>query len=441
MQIDHRVERVNTIVIGGGQAGLSTGYHLQRRGVPFLILDACDRVGDVWRRRWDSLRLFTPARYAGLDGMRFPAPPHSFPTKDEMADFLETYARTFALPVRSGVRVERLSRQDTGFLVVAGAERFEAENVIVAMSHYQRPRIPPFAADLAPDIVQMHSAEYRGPSQLRPGGVLLVGAGNSGAEIALEVARSHETWLAGRDPGHVPFRIDGFLARWLLVRLVLRVLFHRILTVATPLGRAVRPKVLHVGGPLIRVKPKDLDAAGIQRAGRVVGVRNGLPLLADGRVLDVANVIWCTGFHPGFSWIDLPVFGPDGEPQHDRGVVRDQPGLFFVGLHFLYAFSSTMIHGVGRDAARIAAEVSRGRRIDSQPMARSRYSADAMGRARSSSATTRAGRADAPVRRPHAAPRWLSGSRGASARDRDAVPGEPADRTLSASDGSSLRRG
>ena len=358
MQTAHRAERVNTIVIGGGQAGLSTGYHLKRRGVPFLILDAGDRVGDVWRQRWDSLRLFTPARYAGLDGMPFPAPPHSFPTKDEMGDFLESYARKFALPVRCGMRVERLSRQGSGFLVVAGTQRFEAENVVVAMSHYQRPRVPAFAAELSPDIVQIHSLDYRSPQQLRPGRVLVVGAGNSGAEIAIEAARTHETVMAGRDPGHIPFRIEGWAARVLLVRLVLRVLFHRVLTVATPIGRAVRPKVLHVGGPLIRVKPVDLDGAGVRRAPRVVGIRNGLPLLADGRVLEVANVIWCTGFHPGFSWIDLPVFGTDGEPQHDRGVAAGQPGLFFVGLHFLYAFSSTMIHGVGRDAERIAAAVA-----------------------------------------------------------------------------------
>jgi len=358
MGTERQVERVNTIVIGGGQAGLSTGYHLQRMGVPFVILDACDRVGDVWRQRWDSLRLFTPARYAGLDGMPFPAPPHSFPTKDEMADFLESYARTFSLPVRSGVRVDRLSRQGTGFLVVAGDRRFEADSVVVAMSHYQRPRVPPFAAQLEPGIVQLQSSEYRSPGQLKPGGVLVVGAGNSGAEIAIELAASHETWLAGRDTGHVPFRIDGFAARVLLVRLVLRVLFHRILTVATPIGRALRPKVLHVGGPLIRVKPADFSSARIERVSRVAGVRNGRPVLEDGRVLDVANVIWCTGFHPGFSWIDLPVFGPDGEPQHERGVVPGQPGLYFVGLHFLYAFSSTMIHGVGRDAARLAGAVA-----------------------------------------------------------------------------------
>ena len=358
MRNESQTERVNTVVIGAGQAGLSVGYHLSQRGVPFVILDAGTRVGDQWRHRWDSLRLFTPARFAGLDGMTFPAPPHYFPTKDEMGDFLERYATTFRLPVRLATRVERVSRQGNGFLVIAGDQRFEAENVVIAMANFQRPRTPPFAKELNRNIVQIHSYDYRNPSQLRDGDVLVVGAGNSGAEIALETSRGHNTWMSGRDVGHVPFAIDGLAARLLLFRLVLRVLFHRILTIATPFGRAMRPKVLHVGGTLVRTKPRDLDTAGVRRVPRVAGVQNGLPVLDDGRVLDVANIVWCTGFHPGFSWLDLPVFGPDGDPQHERGIVASHPGLYFVGLHFLYAFSSTMIHGVGRDAERIAAHVA-----------------------------------------------------------------------------------
>jgi putative flavoprotein involved in K+ transport len=350
----HTAEQLNTIVIGGGQAGLSVGRHLAQLGVPFVILDASKRIGDTWRHRWDSLRIFTPARHAGLDGMPFPAPPFSFPTKDEMGDYLEAYARRFALPVRSGVRVDRVSRLGEKFVVVAGDQRFEAENVVVAMSSYQRPRVPPFAAELDRGIVQLHSFDYRNPAQLQPGDALIVGAGNSGAEITRELVKTHTTWLAGRDTGHVPFRIDGLAARLVLTRLMLRVVFHRILTVATPIGRKVRTKVLHGAAPLIRVKPRDLIAAGVRRVPRVLGVRNGLPILEDGRVLNVANVIWCTGFDPAFSWIDLPVFDADGEPRHERGVVAQEPGLYFVGLHFLYAFSSEMIHGVGRDAARIA---------------------------------------------------------------------------------------
>jgi putative flavoprotein involved in K+ transport len=361
-EADMKTERIDTVVVGGGQAGLSVGYHLKERGVQFVILDASSRIGDAWRNRWDSLHLFTPAKFSGLDGMRFPAPPNSFPSKDAMGEYLERYARHFQLPVRSGVRVERLSRLGDRFLVVAGEQRFEADNVVVAMSGWQRPRVPAFASELNPRIVQIHTFDYRNPSQLQPGGVVVVGAGNSGAEIALDVVPGHETWLAGPDTGHVPFRIEGLVARVLLVRLVLRVVFHRILTVKTPIGRKVRAKMLHHGEPLVRTKPQDLVAAGVKRVPRVVRIEGGLPVLEDGRKLDVSNVIWCTGFHSGFSWIDLPVFDANGDAQHDSGVVTGEPGLYFVGLKFLYAASSSAVHGVGRDAARIADRISATRR-------------------------------------------------------------------------------
>lgn len=350
-------ERFNTVVIGGGQAGLSVGYHLRKHRIPFVILESHLRIGDSWRHRWRSLRLFTPARFNGLDGMPFPAAPHYFPTKDEMGDYLESYARRFSLPVRTGVTVERLSRAGTGFLIATSAGTIEASNVVVAMATYQKPRVPAFATELDPAIVQMHSSEYQDPSALRPGSVLLVGAGNSGAEIAMEVARTHRTWMAGRDVGHVPFDIGGLPARLFLARFVLRFVFHRVLTTSTPAGRMARPRVLIEGGPLIRQRPRDLSGAGVMRAPRVVGVHDGRPLLADHQVLDVANVIWCTGFEPGFSWIDMPVHGLH-EPLHERGIVKSVPGLYFVGLHFLYAFSSTMIHGVGRDAAFVARDIA-----------------------------------------------------------------------------------
>lgn len=358
--MSEQITTVDTVVVGGGQAGLAVGYHLSRRRVPFVILDASARVGDSWRQRWDSLRLFTPASFDGLPGRPFPASAFAFPTKDAMADYLEDYARHFELPVRSGVRVERLSRRDDRFLVVTSAGRYDAEHVVVAMANYQRPRVPPFAGELDPEIRQLHSFDYRHQGQLQPGPVLVVGAGNSGAEIAIETVARHRTILAGQDVGQIPFRIAGTAARLGLVRLVLRVIFHRVLTVATPIGRRVRTKVLHGSGPLIRTRRPELAAAGVERAPRVAGVRDGRPLLEDGRVLDVANVVWCTGYHPGFSWIDLPVFDQMGDARHERGIVPDERGLYFVGLHFLYALSSTMIHGVGRDAERIASAIAGG---------------------------------------------------------------------------------
>jgi putative flavoprotein involved in K+ transport len=356
-------ERIQTVVIGGGQAGLSVGYHLARRGLPFVILDANDRIGDSWRARWDSLRLFTPARFDGLPGMPFPAPPYSFPTKDEMADYLESYAAKFRLPVRNGVRVDRLTRHGDGFRVVAGDIVIDADNVVVAMANFQNGRVPAFASELDPSIVQLHSSDYRSPTQLRDGSVLIVGAGNSGAEIAMEVCRSHRTYVAGRSTGQVPFRTNRFTAQF-IIPILFRVVFHRVLSVATPIGRKARRKALAMGGPLIRVKAQDLAAAGVERAGRMTGVRNGMPVVDGGDVRAVKNVIWCTGFDPGFSWIDIPIHGAV-EPAHVRGVVPEVPGLFFVGLHFLSAMSSVMIHGVGRDAGRIAGHIAARARVQS----------------------------------------------------------------------------
>jgi len=349
----HESKRIQTIVIGGGQAGLSVGYHLAKRGIPFLILDANQRIGDAWRNRWDSLRLFTLARYTGLPGFPFPARGYAFPTKEQMADYLESYAERFQLPVRTGVRVDGLSREGDYFVVTAGGLSFEAQQVVVAMANYQTPRVPVFARDLDPTILQMHSHGYRNPGQLKEGGVLVVGVGNSGADIGMEVVRSHKTWISGKESGHIPFPIDSALSRFFLVRLV-RFFGHHVLTMSTPIGRKLRPKLLGRAAPLVRVKPEDLTAAGIERVPRVIGVRNGRPLLADDRVLDVANVIWCTGYDPGFSWIDLPIFGEDGRPMHERGVVTHAPGIYFVGLHYLYSMTSATVIGVGRDAERIA---------------------------------------------------------------------------------------
>jgi putative flavoprotein involved in K+ transport len=350
-------ERVETVVIGAGQAGLATGYHLALRGRQFVILDANQRIGDAWRTRWDSLRLFTPARYNGLPGWPFPAPAWSYPTKDEVADYLEAYAARFELPVRTGVRVDRLSREADRYVVAAGERRFQADQVVVASGAYQRPRIPTFAPELDPGIVQLHSSRYRDPSQLQEGGALVVGAANSGTEIALEVSGDHQTWLSGRHPGQEPFGTGSRKDR--LVLPVVWFMASHVLTVRTPMGRTVRQKFHGRGIPLARANRERLDrATGIQRVPRTTGVRGGLPVLDDGRVLEVANVVWCTGFVPDFGWIDLPVFDQDGAPRHDRGIVGAEPGLYFVGLLFLYALSSPLVGGVGRDAEHIAEHIA-----------------------------------------------------------------------------------
>jgi putative flavoprotein involved in K+ transport len=361
-------ENIDTVIIGAGQAGLAVGYHLTRPGGPsFVILETNDRVGDPWRRRWDSLRLFTPGRYDGLPGLRFPGPAWSFPTKDEMAGYLEGYARRFDLPVRTGVRVDRVRRQDDRYVVACGDTRYVAANVVVATGAYQAPRIPGFAAGLDPAIVQMHSCEYRNLSQLREGPVLVVGAANTGAELALEASRhGHQTWLSGRDVGQeTPFRPGSLPDR--VVTPPFWFLLSRVLTSRTPVGRRLRRTYSTVGTPLVRIKPKDLAAAGVARVPRTAGVRDGLPVLDDGRVLDVSNVLWCTGFRPDLGWIDLPVLDGHGSPVHERGVVAAYPGLYFVGRFFLHSLTSSLVGGVGRDAGYIARHlVSRHRRLKAE---------------------------------------------------------------------------
>jgi putative flavoprotein involved in K+ transport len=349
--------QVETVVIGGSQAGLAVGYHLQRRGLPFAIVDENDRIGDAWRNRWDTLRLFTPARYDGLPGMPFPGPSSAYPSKDEVADYLEAYARKFALPIRTGVKVNRVSAAGDRFHVFYREEALSAGNVVVATGAFSNPRIPTFATELRRDIVQLHSSRYRNRSQLQDGGVLVVGAGNSGAEIALELAGRHQIWLSGPDTGQEPTRAgsipDQFFTpiMWLIATR---------LTVRTWAGRKLRDHFLDPprGIPLGRARRKDIIAAGIERVGKTTAVRDGYPMLEDGRTLEVSNVIWCTGYTPDFSWIDLPLSTRRGWPIQDRGIVESVPGLYFMGLLFLYSLSSALLGGVGRDAAYIADHIA-----------------------------------------------------------------------------------
>jgi len=347
-------EHFDTAIIGAGQAGLAAAYHVKQRGRTPVVLDENERVGDAWRKRWDSLRLFTPAKYDGLPGWRFPAPGRSFPTKDEMADYMEAYVSRFEIGVRTGVKIDRLSKQDGHFVISAGSDRFEADNVIVATGSHRVPRLPDFARDLDPRIVQLHSSEYRSPAQLREGPVLIVGLGNSGAEIGIELVRTRPTWLSGKPHGEIP--VPHGSRRFRVAFRVLRLFWHRVLTKSNPIGRKLGPQAGK--DPLIRTKTKHLEQAGVDRVGRVVGLRNGLPLLDDDRVLDVPNVVWCTGFREEFSWIDLPIFDESGKPRHERGVVQAEPGLYFVGLIFQYSVTSDVLPGVGRDAEYVAKHIS-----------------------------------------------------------------------------------
>jgi putative flavoprotein involved in K+ transport len=290
--------------------------------------------------------------------MRFPAPRSSYPTKDQVADYLETYAERFGLPVHTGTKVDAVRREGDGYRVVSASGSWRAENVVVATSAYHTPSVPSFASDLEPGILQFHSKDYRRPGQLQAGDTLVVGAGNSGAEIAMELSRSHRIWLSGRDTGQEPVSASGTLRDRLVTPLIWIVANH-VLRTTNPLGRKVRSHFLDPprGIPLARVRRRDLLDAGVERVPRTAGVEGGRPVLDDGRVLDVRNVVWCTGFRPDFGWVELPVFGDYGFPRHERGVVPMQPGLYFVGLPFQSALASSLIGGVGRDARYVAERI------------------------------------------------------------------------------------
>ena len=347
----------DTIVIGAGQAGLAAGYHLTKRGKPFLIIDSADRVGGSWTNRWDSLRLFTPATRDSLPGLELGGG-FSFPTAAELLDYMERYAGHFALPLRLGVTVDGLFRENGGFRVTAGGEVFDAANVILATGEHRIPKVPTFAADLGGDIVQLHSSEYRNPGQLNPGTVLIVGAGNSGVEIGVEVAQTHPVLLAGRNVGQLPIDTRNWQGK-LLFPLIWWAWEH-VLTEQKKPGRKVQAEALKGHGePLIRQKEKDIKAAGITRTARIVGVVDGRPQTEEGELLDVADVIWATGFASDFAWLDLPGLDSSGRLDTDRGAVKGQPGLYVLGQLFQYMFNSHTVGGVGKDAAYVVQQLDR----------------------------------------------------------------------------------
>ncbi|HVS49108.1 MAG TPA: NAD(P)-binding domain-containing protein, partial [Candidatus Dormibacteraeota bacterium] len=324
-------EHFEVVVVGGGQAGLGVGFQLARRNINFVILDAYPRVGEAWRKRWESLRLFTPARLDSLPGTPFPDRAGALPTKDEMANYLESYADHHKLPIRLGIHVDALSREGDRYVLTADNRRFEADQVVVATGGHPNPQRPDYAAELDQTIVQLHSSDYRDPSQLQDGDVLVVGAGNSGAEIALDAVQQHRVWLAGRATGTVSPVLYSRPSWWLATKLV---------TTKTSMGRKMATQLRTKGTPLVRIRESDFATAGIARVPRVEGVEGGKPRLHDGRPLDVRNVVWCTGFKHDYGWIQLPAAAGGHVPAHERGVVPAEPGLYFIGLPFQFGHNS-----------------------------------------------------------------------------------------------------
>jgi len=351
-----RVSQLDAVVIGGGQAGLAAGYHLRQLGCRFEVLEARPRLGDQWRERWDSLRLFTPARYSHLPGLTLQLPPKSYPTKDQFADYLDGYARHFDLPVRTGIRVLRLSPTSGGFTLETSAGKRRSRTVIVATGPNTRPVVPAMAAALDPAVVQLHSSAYRRPEQLPEGPVVVVGAGTSGAEIALELAGSgRPVHLSGRPTPHIPDAVFRFAgpAYWAFI--------NRVLTLDTPIGRKVAERFHDRGAPLIRISIEDVTAAGVALLPRLTAVVDGAPVFGEVAIGKPAAVVWATGFVPDLDWLPQAPVDRHGQPVTRRGTLDAVPGIGFVGFPFQFSLASALIGGVGRDAGQVVTALISGR--------------------------------------------------------------------------------
>ncbi len=333
-------DRYEVAVIGGGQAGLAMGYFLAKQGRHFTILEASDSIGAAWRSRWDSLVLFTPRPYDSLPGLPFPGDPDGYPGRDEVITYLEKYASTSELPVQLNSAVQSVAAAVGGFILDLGTRTLAADQVVVATGPFQVPNVPAFAADLASNVVQMHSTAYRRSSDVPEGTVVVVGGGNTGFQIAKELSSTHAVHLAiGSRQTPLPQRLFGRDLFWWLTKtgLIKK-------TVDSRIGRRARGRDTLIGS-----STRDVKRHGVELNPRVVGVSGGAVTFEDGSELDVDAVIWATGYRYEFGWIDLPVFDQNGGVLHRRGVT-DVPGLFFLGLTWQHTRGSALLGWVKDDA-------------------------------------------------------------------------------------------
>jgi putative flavoprotein involved in K+ transport len=355
MTTDAETRPNDVVIIGGSQAGLAVGYHLKQRGLRFLILDAAPEIGQVWRSRWDSLTLFTPAQYSGLPGMDFPAEKDTYPSRDDVAAYLTSYASAFDLPVKGNARITSLSKTDGGYLVATADEELRAREVVIATGPFQVPFVPAVASGLDETVSQIHSADYRDPGHLPEGRVLVVGGGNSGFQIAEELAATRKVDLAvGKKLKSLPQRLLGRdLFWWLSLTRFMK------LNVDSKLGRRMAQRDVLIGS-----SERRLRRSGVTIRKRLVEAVGRRAVFEDGSDLNIDVVVWATGYRPDYTWIDIPEVKDDsGHIVHRRGVTPS-PGLVFVGLTWQHTRGSALLGFVKEDAAFIAESIERRREKD-----------------------------------------------------------------------------
>jgi putative flavoprotein involved in K+ transport len=345
---DGSPQHFDVAVVGAGQAGLATGYLLSKQGRSFVILDGADSLGAAWAKRWASLVLFTPRRYDALPGLAFPGDPDGYPSRDEVVAYLTLYASTFELPVELDSSVWSMTKVEDRFVLELDERTIEADAVVVATGPFQTPRVPRLAADLAPDVFQIHSADYHVPNEIPSGTVLVVGGGNTGFQIASELSSTHEVHLSiDSRQTSLPQRLVGHDLFWWLGKT--RVLAR---TVDSTLGRRLSARDALIGS-----SRRALRRQGVAMEARTAGASGDTITLGDETELAVDAVIWATGFDLDHSWIELPVRAADGGIFHRRGVT-DIPGLYFLGLPWQHTRGSALLGWVKDDAEYIAAQIA-----------------------------------------------------------------------------------
>lgn len=341
-----------TVIIGAGQAGLAMGYYLKQINQSFIILDKNQNIGDEWRKRYDSLVLFTPRMYSSLPGLLLKGDPHDFPVKDEIVQYLNQYVDAFQLPVQLQTEVKRVWKEYNHFYVQTIDEVYEAENVIIASGPFQTPNIPGFAQQLSSDILQMHSSQYKNPADLIEGNALVVGGGNSGAQIAVELSNERETYLSvSQKMKFFPLKIGKKSIFWW---------FDKLGILKAPSHSWIAKKIQAGGDPIFGSELKGALASGavIQKSRTVDGDDTAIRF-QDQTKLEVQNIIWATGFSLDYSWLEVKeVLNDRGRPLHKRGVTQVD-GLYFLGLPWQYRRGSALLQGVGEDAKYIAEHIQK----------------------------------------------------------------------------------